>query len=74
MRLTVIGVTLVAFGVLYLRRPTLYRRGIWLKTSIAIRFLSEENYEKYMKAFGVIYILAGIALIVWEHVLARLFA
>ena len=74
MRLTVIGVTLVAFGVLYLRCPALYRRGIWLKTSIAIRFLSEENYEKYMKAIGVIYILAGIALIVWEQVLARLFA
>ena len=43
MRLTIIGLVLIGFGVLYLRKPTVYRRGIWMKTSVAIRTLSEEN-------------------------------
>jgi hypothetical protein len=49
---------------LYLWKPTLYRRGLWMKTSIAIRLLSEANYTRYMRGLGVVFIVAGLALIV----------
>jgi hypothetical protein len=34
-----------------------------MKTSIAIRALSEANYTRYMRALGVVFIVAGIGLI-----------
>jgi uncharacterized protein YjeT (DUF2065 family) len=60
----VVGLLFVVIGVIYLLKPTLFRRGIWLKTSIAIRTLSEENYVRYMRVVGVLMILAGLVLIV----------
>jgi uncharacterized protein YjeT (DUF2065 family) len=60
----VVGLLFVVIGVVYLAKPTLFRRGIWLKTSIAIRTLSEENYIRYMRIVGVLTILAGLVLIV----------
>jgi hypothetical protein len=65
MRFVVLGLLLVAFGVLYLRRPTLYRRGLWLKTSVAIRVLSEANYKRYIRALGAILVLAGSCLVIY---------
>jgi hypothetical protein len=41
------GVFLIAVGILYLRKPNLFRRGIWVKTGIAERNLSPEKYIKY---------------------------
>jgi hypothetical protein len=72
MRLTIIGLVLIGYGVLYLRKPTVYRRGIWMKTSIAIRTLSEENYKRYIKGLGVAFILIGAGCVAWEHGLAQL--
>jgi uncharacterized protein YjeT (DUF2065 family) len=60
----VVGLLFVVIGVIYLFKPTLFRRGIWLKTSIAIRTLSEENYIRYMRIVGVLMILAGLVFIV----------
>jgi hypothetical protein len=71
-QLSVIGLVLIVFGVLYLRRPTVYRRGVWLKTSIAIRLLSEEGYKRYIKGLGVVFIVSGASLVAWENGLARL--
>jgi hypothetical protein len=59
------GFFLIAVGILYLRKPDLFRRGIWLKTSIAQRNLSPEGYIKYMRGVGVFNIVLGIALLVW---------
>ena len=56
---------LIGIGVLYLRRPMLYRRGLWLRTSIAIRLLSETNHRRYIKALGVIFIVAGVGLVAY---------
>jgi hypothetical protein len=72
MRAFLIGAVMIAFGLLYLRNPVVYRRGIWMKTSLAIRFLSEENYRRYMRGLGVMFIAIGIALILsallgWLH-------
>jgi len=58
------GFVLIGFGLLYLRQPALYRRGIWMKTSLAIRLLSERAYIRYIKGLGIIFILLGIGLIV----------
>jgi hypothetical protein len=71
MKFTLIGLILIVFGVFYIRNPMIYRRGIWLKTSLAIRSLSEERYKKYIKGLGAIYIVAGIGLIVWEQVFVQ---
>ena len=57
------GIVLILIGLIYLWKPTLFRRGLWMKTSIAIRMFSEENYTKYMRVMGLICIAAGICLI-----------
>jgi uncharacterized protein YjeT (DUF2065 family) len=59
-----VGLFLIVIGVIYLVKPNLFRRGIWLKTSIAVRMLSEENYIKYMRIIGVLTIVIGLVLIV----------
>ena len=57
------GIGLIAIGIVYLRWPTLFRRGIWLKTSIAIRLLSEESYRKYVRGLGWLSIALGFVLV-----------
>jgi uncharacterized membrane protein HdeD (DUF308 family) len=65
MRSVLAGLALIVFGVLYLRWPAIYRRGLWLKTSIAIRFLSESNYKRYMKGLGIVFVVAGVCLSIY---------
>ena len=62
-----LGLVLVAVGAVYLLKPTIFRRGIWLKTSIAIRTLSDDNYIRYMRILGVILIVSGLGFIVRRH-------
>lgn len=62
------GIVLIVIGAIYLWNPTLFRRGLWMKTSIAIRTLSEENYIKYMRVLGLICIGVGVVLIVRQLV------
>jgi|KBSMisStaDraftv2_1062788.scaffolds.fasta_scaffold32946_6 hypothetical protein len=71
MRFVIGGLLLIAFGVLYLRRPTLYRRGLWLKTSLAIRLLSKASYKRYIKALGAVLVVAGICLTAYGLVALR---
>ena len=59
------GIALILIGLIYLWKPTIFRRGLWMKTSVAIRSFSEENYTKYMRVLGLIFIAAGIALIIY---------
>ncbi len=65
MNLVVLGIMLILFGALYIWKPTIFRRWIWMKTSIAIRVLSEDNYARYMRGLGVVFVVAGIALILF---------
>jgi hypothetical protein len=60
----VVGVALILLGLLYLWKPTIFRRGIWLKTSIAARTLSETNYTRYMRGLGIVLIIVGLTLVV----------
>ena len=72
MSLTLLGLVLVAFGILYVARPTVYRKGIWMRTSIAIRLLSEDAYKRYIKGLGFVFIVAGFGCIGWDQGLATL--
>ena len=56
-----IGLILIASGITYLYKPNLFRRGIWMKTSIAIRTLSPEKYVAYIRGMGFLYIGLGVA-------------
>jgi hypothetical protein len=57
------GVLIIGIGAVYFAKPTIFRRGISLRTSIAIRFLSEENYRRYMKGLGILLMVFGAALV-----------
>jgi hypothetical protein len=60
-----VGLFFVASGLAYWRWPNMFRRGIWLKTSIAIRTMSPETYIKYIRGLGVLLIAAGVVSIVY---------
>jgi hypothetical protein len=57
------GIGLIGIGIVYLRWPTLFRRGIWMKTSIAIRLLTEESYRRYMRGLGWTSVALGSLLV-----------
>jgi len=59
-----VGVVLVLLGLVYVWKPTIFRRGLWLKTDIAIRMLSETNYTRYMRGLGIFLVIAGLTLVV----------
>lgn len=61
--LALIGVVLVAVGVVFLRRPTILRRGMWMHTSIAIRALSERDHVRYVRGVGALQVVLGAALL-----------
>lgn len=63
---TMAGLILILLGTVYLLKPTLFRRWFWMKTSIAIQLLSEKNYIRYMRGLGIIFIIGGVAMIVWD--------
>ena len=64
---TIPGLALIALGVVYLLKPDLFRRGIWTRTSIAQRTMSPEGYLRYMRGMGVLWIVVGIALVIWGY-------
>jgi hypothetical protein len=66
MTMVIYGVALILIGAFYIWKPTIFRRGLWMKTSIAIRTLSETNYTRYMRGLGFAFIVAGIILILHE--------
>jgi hypothetical protein len=59
MNYMLVGVALVALGIVYRRNPALFRRGPWLRTSIAIRMLSADGYLRYMRGLGLVLIVLG---------------
>jgi hypothetical protein len=66
--MVIYGIVLILIGAFYVWKPTIFRRGLWMKTSIAIRTLSETNYTRYMRGLGFVFIVAGIILIVLEAI------
>lgn len=62
--LGVLGLIPLAFGILYLKNPNVFRRGIWIENSIAVRTKTPEEYEGYMRGQGRVWLTAGIIIIV----------
>lgn len=61
---TLAGLVLIVFGIIYLVNPGIFRRGVWMKTSIAVRTMTPEQYKTYMRVLGGIFIGAGLILLV----------
>ena len=62
---TLAGWLLIIAGIVYLAKPNVFRRGMWVKTSIAQRHLSPEGYVRYMRVVGLSCVVVGIVLLVW---------
>ena len=60
-----VGVVLILFGFAYLRWPAMYRRGIFLRTSAAVRSLSEDQYATFMRILAMLLIVSGVALLLY---------
>lgn len=63
-----IGLLLLALGAAYLRWPNMFRRGIWLKTSVAMRTMSPERYTSYIRGLGVLMIVFGVISVIYGFV------
>ena len=60
-----VGAVLILFGFAYLRWPAMYRRGIFLRTSVAVRSLSEDQYATFMRILAMLLIVSGVALLLY---------
>lgn len=58
------GLALIAAGIVYIRWPSIFRRGLWMRTSIAIRTLSEDGYKRYMRGLGMVLVVLGVGVII----------
>ena len=56
------GIFLIIFGVIYLIKPNIFKRGIWKKTAITQQIFSPKQYNIYMRILGGIFIAVGIYL------------
>ena len=61
------GWLLILIGIVYLIKPDIFRRGIWIKTSVAQRTLSPGGYLRYMRVVGVVCVLLGLYLVYGGH-------
>ena len=66
--MTLNGIILLVFGLIYLVRPGIFRIGFWKKTDIMQRMLSPENYIKYMRVLGLVFVLLGTILLITDNV------
>ena len=57
------GIILIVFGLVYLIYPNIFRRGIWLKTSISINSMTPEKHKIYMRVLGSVFLVIGIILL-----------
>jgi hypothetical protein len=67
-RWLLIGPLLIALGTAYLRWPNMFRRGIWMKTSVAIRTMSPERYTNYIRGLGVLMVVLGTLSLIYGFV------
>ncbi|HEV2383271.1 MAG TPA: hypothetical protein VG206_26185 [Terriglobia bacterium] len=61
--MTVWGIVLVAFGILYLVKPDIFQRWFWRRTAISQRLLTPEKNKVYMRILGGVFIVAGVVLL-----------
>jgi hypothetical protein len=54
---------LIVFGISYIAKPDMFKRGLWKETAITQRILSPVRYRIYMRVLGLIFIVAGIVML-----------
>lgn len=60
------GFIFIAFGILYLMKPDLFRKGIWNKYSIHADKTPEE-YRSYMKKIAIALIIVGLVILAYDN-------
>ena len=60
------GFVLIAFGILYLMKPDLFRNGIWTKRSMLANKTPEE-YRNFMKKLAIVLIVLGTLLLTYDY-------
>ena len=63
LRLPIIGIVLIAFGVLYLLKPDIFQRGLWKRTAISQQIMTPEKNKVYMRVLGSAFVVAGLVLL-----------
>jgi hypothetical protein len=61
------GFILIAFGILYLIKPNLFQRGIWMKSSVTAKTKTPEEYRKYMRVLAIVLIVIGLILLAYDN-------
>ena len=57
--MTFAGIWLLIIGIIYILKPDIFRRGIWLRTGLLETKLTPEAYVKFMRVLGALCIVAG---------------
>ena len=65
--MSVRGIALVLIGLVYVVKPDIFRRWFWRETSALQRSLSPNNYLRFMRVFGVILIIIGVLLMMYDR-------
>ena len=61
------GIVLIAFGILYLMKPNLFQRGIFMKYSNPASTKTPEEYRRYMQKVAIILIVTGLLLLAYDN-------
>jgi len=59
----IVGVILLAIGIVYLAKPDIFNRWFWKRTDIAQRKLSPKRYVLYMRVLGMVLVVVGAWLV-----------
>jgi hypothetical protein len=61
------GFILIAFGILYLMKPDLFRKNIFMKDSNNEHNRTPEEHRKYMRKIATILIIIGSVLLAYDY-------
>lgn len=60
------AILFISFGTLYIIKPDVYRGGIYERTAIMPKLLSQKRYTVYMRCLGVAFIILGIGFLFYH--------
>jgi len=60
MTLKTYGFIMIAFGIIYIIKPNVFKAGIWKKTAITQQVFSPKQYGRYIRILGVFAIILGL--------------
>ena len=63
MEMTIWGVVLLLFGIIYIVKPNIFQRWFWKRTGVFQQIFGPEKYLVFMRVLGGIFIIAGLILL-----------